>query len=362
MLNETPLVGLHKELGGKLVDFGGWNMPLHYGSQMEEHHAVRKSAGVFDVSHMTIVDVEGAQAKEFLQYLLANDVAKLAYVGKALYSGMLAEDGGVIDDLIVYLTEGGYRLVVNCATREKDLAWIAKHAGAFDVSVEEQPELAMVAVQGPEARERVNSLLRSDAVAGLNVFSGVAVDIEGQSGFVARTGYTGEDGYEIILPNAVVEQFTRSILAAGVVPCGLGARDTLRLEAGMNLYGHEMDEAVSPLVANMAWTIAWQPNDRNFIGRAALERQKAAGVEQKLVGLVIEGKGVLRASQELVADGSEQKGIITSGSFSPTLATSVALARVPHDFNGGVSALIRNKLVPVTIVKPCFVRNGEKVF
>jgi len=359
MLQETVLVDLHRELNGKLVDFGGWNMPLHYGSQIDEHHAVRESAGWFDVSHMTVVDVTGADAKSYLQHLLANDVNKLSFLGKALYSAMLNEQGGVIDDLIVYLTGEGYRLVVNCATREKDLAWMNDLAKAFDVELKERPELAMVAVQGPKARDAVHSVLANEELNELKVFSAKSAPYQSGEAFVARTGYTGEDGYEVILPEGCAEDFVKELIQLGVKPCGLGARDTLRLEAGMNLYGHEMDDTVSPLVANMAWTVAWAPEDRQFIGRTRIEAEKSAGVKQKLVGLVIDGKGVLRAGQEVSSEQVEGEGVITSGTFSPTMKTSIALARVPVAFEGAAHVSIRGKAVPVKIVAPCFVRKGK---
>lgn len=358
MAQQTVLIGKHLEAGAKVVDFHGWDMPLHYGSQIEEHHAVRTDAGMFDVSHMTIVDLNGARTREFLRYLVANDVAKLTTPGKALYTGMLNEAGGVIDDLIVYfMTETFFRLVVNSATRENDLAWINAQAKAFDVTVTERPEFAMIAVQGPNAKAKVATLLSDEqkaAVAGMKPFFGV------QSGnlFIATTGYTGEDGYEISLPNEVAADFWQQLLDAGVKPAGLGARDTLRLEAGMNLYGQDMDETVSPLAANMGWTIAWEPTDRNFIGRAALEAQRAAGT-YKLVGLVMEQKGVLRHGQKVIVAGGE--GEITSGTFSPTLGYSIAMARVPATVGDTAEVDIRGKLVPVKVVKPSFVRMGKKV-
>jgi len=362
MLKETPLVAVHRELGGRLVDFGGWNMPVNYGSQIEEHHAVRRDAGMFDVSHMTVVDIRGDMAQPFLRYLLANDVARLKQQGKALYTGMLNEQGGVIDDLIVYLTAYGYRLVVNCATREKDLAWITQQAQRFAVEVQEQPELAMIAVQGPEARTKVDQVLGNASLNdALSVFQGAFVESREQW-FVARTGYTGEDGYEIILPASEVEEFWRDLIAVGVRPCGLGARDTLRLEAGMNLYGHEMSDQVSPLEANMAWTVAWEPSSREFIGRAALEEQKQQGVANKLVGLVLEQKGVLREGQSVTCDGLEGEGLVTSGTFSPTLGYSIALARVPVAFSGQAQVQVRKRQLPVEIVRPCFVRNGIRVY
>ncbi len=358
MAQQTVLIGKHLEAGAKVVDFHGWDMPLHYGSQIEEHHTVRTDAGMFDVSHMTIVDLNGARTREFLRYLLANDVAKLTVPGKALYTGMLNEAGGVIDDLIVYfLSEDYFRLVVNSATREKDLAWINAQAKAFDVKVTERPEFAMIAVQGPNAKAKVATLLNDSqkaAVAGMKPFFGV------QAGelFIATTGYTGEDGYEIALPNELAADFWQKLLDAGVKPAGLGARDTLRLEAGMNLYGQDMDETVSPLAANMGWTIAWEPAERNFIGRAALEKQRAEGTF-KLVGLVMEQKGVLRHGQKVVVAGGE--GEITSGTFSPTLGYSIAMARVPATVGETAEVDIRGKLVPVKVVKPSFVRMGKKV-
>lgn len=360
MLKETVLVDTHKAMGGRLVDFGGWNMPVNYGSQIEEHNTVRTAAGMFDVSHMTIVDVEGDGARAFLRRLLANDVDRLKVPGKALYSGMLNEQGGVIDDLIVYLMAFGYRLVVNCATREKDLAWITGQADGFEVTIIERPELAMIAVQGPEARARVGGLLDDAALDGLGVFQGAFLQ-DREDWFVARTGYTGEDGYEIMLPDVEAVSFWRQLADVGVKPCGLGARDTLRLEAGMNLYGHEMDEDTSPLVANMAWTIAWEPADRDFIGRAALEAEKAAGVGYKLVGLVLEQKGVLREGQPVSCDGVEGEGVVTSGTFSPSLGHSIALARVPAGFGNDAVVQVRNRSLPVQVVKPCFVRNGSSV-
>ncbi|WP_303845398.1 glycine cleavage system aminomethyltransferase GcvT [Aeromonas sobria] len=364
MIQTTVLHPKHLEAGAKMVDFHGWEMPINYGSQLEEHHAVRSDAGMFDVSHMTIVDLTGERVKAFLQHLLANDVAKLTVSGKALYSGMLNPDGGVIDDLITYyLTDTFYRLVVNSATREKDLAWIRHHAIDFDIAVTERPELAMIAVQGPNAKLKAAAVLSAaqrTAVVGMKPFFGVqAGDL-----FIATTGYTGEDGYEIVVQQEKACDLWQALLDNGVAPCGLGARDTLRLEAGMNLYGQDMDESISPLAANMAWTIAWEPGDRNFIGRDVLEAQKAAGNQPKLVGLVMEDKGVLRAGMPVTftaANGEKREGVITSGSFSPTLGYSIALARVPRDIGEQAEVEIRKKLVTVKVSKPAFVRNGQKL-
>lgn len=359
MGHRTALYQNHIDAGAKMVDFGGWDMPIHYGSQIDEHHAVRTAMGMFDVSHMGVVDVSGADAKAYLQKLLANDVAKLGEPGKALYSAMLNEQGGILDDLIVYASASGYRVVVNCATREKDLAWMRRQAAGFDVSVAERPELAIIAIQGPQARDTVANLLgepRASLIRNLKVFQGLP---EGDW-FISRTGYTGEDGLEIMLPSEQVSALWQRLNAAGVRPCGLGARDTLRLEAGMNLYGSDMDDATSPLEAAMGWTIAWEPASRDFIGRQALEQQKTAGVQRKLVGLVMEARGVLRGHQKVVTDAGD--GEITSGTFSPTLGYSIAFARVPAASGSSVQVDIRGKLNDVKVVRPPFVRNGKKVF
>ncbi len=354
---KTPLYDKHLEAGAKLVDFGGWDMPVNYGSQKEEHHAVRRKAGIFDVSHMTIVDLAGERAKPFLKRLLANDVGRVTTPGKALYTCMLNDSGGVIDDLIVYFfSDTEYRMVVNAATREKDLNWIRAQAESFDVQVTERAELSMLAVQGPEARTLAAPVIgeewRDQALA-LKPFTAMyAGDL-----FVARTGYTGEDGWEIVVPAADAPAIWDRLLAAGVAPCGLGARDTLRLEAAMNLYGNDMDEAISPLEAGLGWTVAWEPADRDFIGRPALEAQRQ-GDTQRFVGLLLEDKGVLRAHQRIVVDGVGE-GEITSGGFSPTIERSIGLARVPAGDYDSAKVDIRGKLLDVRIVKTPFVRNGE---
>jgi len=355
MTQKTVLNETHRALGAKMVDFGGWDMPIHYGSQIEEHHAVRRGAGMFDVSHMTVVDLHGAHCRAFLRRLLANDIGKLRKPGKALYSCMLAEDGGVIDDLIVYyLAEDFFRLVVNAATREKDLEWITKQAAAFDVSVTERTDLSMIAVQGPEARVKVFGLLGADARAKAEAVGRFAA-IEGDGLFIARTGYTGEDGFEIIVPEADAVALWDRLRGAGVVPCGLGARDTLRLEAGMNLYGQDMDESVTPWEAGLGWTVSLDEG-RDFIGRGPLERQKAEGGHRVMVGLVMDEKGVLRHGQRVVTPKGE--GEILSGSFSPTLGRSIAFARIPPGVEAGVEVDIRGRMVPVRIVRPPFVRDG----
>lgn len=359
MNQRTALYDSHIAAGAKIVDFAGWDMPIHYGSQIEEHHQVRQDAGMFDVSHMVVVDLRGARVRDFLEYLLANDVAKLKSPGKALYSCMLQEDGGIIDDLITYfLADDFYRMVVNAATREKDLAWITAEASAFDVAVDEQADLAMIAVQGPAARAKVAQALGaeiSEDVLALPVFTGR------QFGdfFVARTGYTGEDGFEVMVPASQAADLWSGLMHEGVKPCGLGARDTLRLEAGMNLYGTDMDESATPLESGLAWTVAMK-DEREFIGRATLQKQKNNNELERFVGVVLEGRGVLRGHQKL-KDSDGREGETTSGSFSPTLQQAIAMARVPAGFKNACEVEIRNRWIPARIVKMPFVRNGKSL-
>ncbi len=355
MSQQTPLHSAHLALQARMVDFGGWEMPINYGSQLEEHHAVRQSAGMFDVSHMTVIDLRGARTGEFLGRLLANDVGKLNQQGKALYSCMLNERGGVIDDLISYFMEPKwFRLVVNAATRDKDLAWISDQAKPFLVDVIERPELAMVAVQGPEARERYAQLLDRDmgqAVLDLPRFSARRI---GDS-FVARTGYTGEDGFEIIVPDFQAVALWENLLDIDVQPAGLGARDTLRLEAGMHLYGQDMDESTTPFEVGLDWTVAL--DDRSFIGRDALLTQREAGAATTQFGLLLKGRGVPR--HEHVVNTNAGAGKVTSGTFSPTMEAGIALARLPRNASGEVELEVRQRKLPAILVKPPFVRDGK---
>jgi len=313
-LGKTALHAEHVAAGGKMVDFAGWHMPLNYGSQIEEHNQVRASAGQFDVSHMTVIDAQGAGAADFLRRVVANNIDKLETVGRALYGALLNESGGVVDDLIVYRRADGYRLVVNAGTR------------------------------------------KTAAAAKLKPFS----MLEDGDWMVARTGYTGEDGFELILPNTDAVAAFRALVAAGVPPIGLGARDTLRLEAGLNLYGHDMDESVNPLAANMGWTIAWAPEDRDFVGRSALAAIKAAGDYEQLLGVVLRDRGVLREGHEIMTNAGP--GVLTSGAFSPTLGYSIAFARVPLAAHGTATIEIRKKQFEIELVKAPFVRNGSQVY
>jgi glycine cleavage system T protein (aminomethyltransferase) len=357
MLRETPLHATHRAAGAKMVDFGGWDMPVSYGSQIEEHHAVRRDAGMFDVSHMLVLDLSGTGARGFLRYALANNVDKLTVAGKALYSCLLRPDGNVLDDLIVYfLREDFFRMVVNAATAEKDVAWLrslaASHAPASTLTP--RRDLALIAVQGPRARERLWQALPGsrEATQGLKPFMAAAFG----EYFIARTGYTGEDGFEVMLPVAHAAGLWQALAAAGVRPCGLGARDTLRLEAGMNLYGQDMTEAESPLESGLAWTVDLA-SARDFVGKAALA---AAVPRRQLVGLLlVEKGGVLRSHQRVHTAAGE--GEITSGTFSPTLGASIGLARIPVGVasDAEVRVEIRDKVLAARVVKPPFVRNGK---
>ena len=360
VLKQTPLHSIHVESGAKMVDFGGWDMPVSYGSQLEEHHAVRKDAGMFDVSHMLNVDVRGPGSRAFLRRLLANDVARLTTSGKALYSCMLNHDAGVIDDLIVYFFGAdNWRLVVNAGTADKDLAWMQKVAGeeGFDVDIAARRDLAMVAVQGPHARDKVWAARPAwkAATQDLAPFNGVYVD--GDT-LIARTGYTGEDGFEIVLPADQVQEFWHDLADQGVRPCGLGARDTLRLEAGMNLYGQEMDEQVGPMVSGLGWTVWLKDADRHFIGRDALQ---AAEADRELVGVKLLDRGVMRGHMKLRTPLGE--GELTSGSMSPTMGVSIGMARVPKGVRPGdqVQVEIRGKWLAAEVVKMPFVRHGKIV-
>ena len=358
-LKHTPLHAAHLNAGARMASFAGWHMPVAYGSQIDEHHAVRRAAGMFDVSHMTIVDAAGPGVKAYLQRLLANDVARLdrrrgSAVCTALYSCMLDESGGTLDDLIVYrFADDSYRLVVNAGTRDKDLAWLDDQAAGFEVGLTERKDLAMIAVQGPEARQAVAPLVPNGAdVGALSPFTAAGAG----AWLLARTGYTGEDGLEIMLPERQAGAFWDALRERGVVPCGLGARDTLRLEAGMNLYGQDMDESVTPLECGLRWTVDFG-GDRAFTGRGALEERLGAGISQVQTGLILEGRGVLRSGYPVASAAGE--GVVTSGTFSPTLGRAIALARVPAGTSNPCHVFIRGRKLPVRIVKPPFVRNGR---
>lgn len=353
----TPLYDMHLALGAKMVDFNGWDMPLHYGSQVEEHHHVRNECGVFDISHMSIFDIHGGQAQAFLQHLLSNDVALLDIAGRAQHSLLLNEQGGVIDDVMVFRSDSGYRLVSNAVTRERVQIWLEQHAQTFASSVTWRNDLCLFSIQGPLTRERLASILSSTRANLIKNLQHHEAAVDGDW-LISCSGYTGEDGIEIMLPAKQAIDFINELVGAGITPIGIGARDTLRLEAGFNLYGLETNEHVSPLTANMDDLICWQPQSREFIGRCALQSQLDSGITDKLVGLVLEERGVLRAGQPVRID-NQITGVITSGSFSPTLGKAIALARVPMHTGDRGEVEIRRKWFPVRIVKPCFVRAGK---
>lgn len=357
MAKQTPLYDQHIASGAHTIDFHGWLMPLHYGSQLNEHHAVRNAAGLFDISHMTIVDVSGCDAREFLRYLLANDIARMSRPGTAQYSLMLNDNGGVIDDLIIYfLAENHYRLILNAATRDKDIAWLKKHRHDFDISLDERPDLALLSLQGPQSADKLKLILSPPQrleVAALQPFQCHQVD----DWFIATTGYTGEAGYEISLPvNQAIDTW-QTLIDEGIQAIGLGARDSLRLEAGMNLYGQDMDEHTSPYDANLGWTVALEPADRRFIGREAVSLQKQQH-QQQLVGLVMTERGVMRNSMP-VSFNAVDDGLITSGTYSPTLGCSIALARAPRQTGNAATITLHGKEISVRVTRPAFVRHGR---
>ncbi|MFT6407265.1 MAG: aminomethyltransferase [Arenicella sp.] len=354
---KTPLYAQHQALNAKIVDFGGWALPVNYGSQIDEHHAVRNSCGMFDVSHMTVSDVTGSQTLTFLRTVLANDIGKISSAsGKALYSCMLNQDGGVIDDLIVYYIDDQHcRLVTNAGTNEKDMAWLKQHATAFDVEFDERPELALIAVQGPKALEICAQVLPPElalVVASLSRFQGGFAEQE----FVGRTGYTGEDGVELIVSAELANSLWSALIDAGVQACGLGARDTLRLEAGMALYGNDLDENHTPLESGLKWTLKLD-DQRDFIGKQALVDSKS---ENRLIGLILLDRGVLRGHQEVFI-GDQRVGEITSGTFSPSLEQSIGLARVSRLLSVGdqVEIAVRNKRLKAIVAKYPFIKNGQ---
>ncbi|MBL79051.1 MAG: glycine cleavage system protein T [Nitrosomonadaceae bacterium] len=361
-MKTTSLNQVHQDMNAKMVDFGGWNMPLHYGSQLDEHHSIRKNAGMFDVSHMLSIDIKGNNARNFLRQLVANNVDKLTQSGKAIYTCMLNPKGGVIDDLIIYfLSESWFRIVVNAGTSEKDISWIEAQRDKFDSELEiiSRRDLAMIAIQGPNARIKVWQAIPGSQAATENLKSFQSIMFEQY--FIARTGYTGEDGFEIMLPGNNAKNLWHALYKEGVAPAGLGARDTLRLEAGMNLYGQDMDETTSPLESGLAWTVDLK-SDRDFIGKKALIEAK---IKYQLFGLLLLERGVLRGHQKVVIhrDSKGSTGEITSGGFSPTLNSSIALARLPIPLSIGdeVQVLIRDKILQARVVKYPFVRNGKSL-
>ena len=355
----TPLYSQHQSLDAKIVDFGGWALPVNYGSQIEEHRAVRKNVGMFDVSHMTVSDINGEDTLAFLSFILANDISKVtATPGKALYSCMLNEDGGVIDDLIVYyMSDTHCRLVTNAGTNQKDMAWLNQQAANFEITFNERKELALIALQGPNAIATCEKILEpefANTVSGLKRFQGAFYG----DAFAGRTGYTGEDGIEFIIDAELANSLWEKFINAGVQPCGLGARDTLRLESGMSLYGNDLDEQHTPLESGLKWTVSIK-DDRDFIGKKSLVEKPA---NNKMIGLILLDRGVLRGHQTVLLN-DQEIGEITSGTFSPSLEQSIALARVSSntELNVGdtVQIAVRKKKLNAIVAQYPFIKNGN---
>lgn len=347
---KTALSHLHDEAGARIVEFAGWDMPLHYGSQLQEHHAVRERAGCFDVSHMAVVDVPES-SELLLCRLLVGDIRTLN-AGQAIYTLMLNDHGGIVDDLIAYRRLNGFRLVINAGTTQKDLAWIRDRETELGVAahITHRDDMCIVAVQGPHAVAKVSAILDFENLAELPSFSFAELG----SYFIARTGYTGEDGVEIICPAQVACELWTALVENGVAPCGLGARDSLRLEAGLNLYGHDMSEDTHPLECRVAWTIDWRDVRRRFIGRNAIEKIHVEGSARKLVGMRLTERGVPREGCIVRTDAGA--GVVTSGSFSPTLQCGIALARVPQASRGRARIEVRKRAIAAKTARLPFVR------
>lgn len=332
-LKRTPLYDQHRALGARLVEFGGWEMPVQYSSISDEHRAVRSKVGLFDVSHMGEFKVEGSGSLAFLQYLVPNDVSRLA-IGQALYTQLCLPSGNVIDDLLIYhLAENQYMLVVNAGNIEKDFAWVKSQAESFDVQLENQSDTtSLLALQGPLAQEILQPLTEVN-LADIRYYHFVQGMVDGVNCIISRTGYTGEDGFELYCPPTDVVKLWIDLLAAGqpagLIPAGLGARDTLRLESGFCLYEHELDEKTNPLEARLGWTVKLDKGD--FIGRAALQQAKEQGLQKKLVGVELLDRGVPRGGYAIY-DGDQQIGYLTSGAPGLTVNKNIAMGYVdvPH--------------------------------
>ena len=372
-LRRTPLYECHRELGARMVSFAGWEMPVQYTGVIEEHRAVRGAAGLFDVSHMGEVRVRGAGAESFLQRLTPNDVAQLA-PGRAHYSGLLTDRGTYVDDLLIYrLAADDFLVVVNASNAARDLAWIREHGpdpegaeGAAPADLEiadEGDRFALLALQGPRALAILEPLA-SPGVAGLRYYGFLRGEVAGVPAILSRTGYTGEDGFELYLEPEGAPEVWRRLLAAGapygLVPAGLGARDTLRLEAAMALYGHEIDERTTPLEAGLSWVVKLGKGD--FLGRAPLLEQSEQGVRRTLVGFSVEGRGIARQGHGVLS-GGEAVGEVTSGTWSPTLEKAIGMAYVPPALAAPGTPLeldVRGRKLPAAVVELPFYRRQKK--
>lgn len=352
-MNKTALNNAHIELGAKMVNFSHWEMPISYTSLIEEHHAVRNTAGIFDVSHMSVFDFKDGDQVAFFEKIFANDIKKICNDDKAIYGALLNEEGGILDDLIIYHANEKFRLVSNCSTREQNRQWYEKHAVEFGVEVVERSDMGILAIQGPDALSKILSI---DGInPQVNNLQSFGCMFDGDK-LYARTGYTGEDGLEIIVPSVDINQFWDQALRLGCTPIGLGARDTLRLEAGLNLYGNDMTIENHPYESNLGWTIDMTDENRQFIGKQALlsiDQSKS----QKIVGIILRDKGVLRSGYEVIHD--EGKGVVLSGSYSPTLQSSIGLARVDQGYKKDGKVMIRNKMLNIDFVSPRFIERGK---
>jgi aminomethyltransferase len=332
-LKQTPLNRVHRALGARMVDFGGWDMPVEYSGIVDEHLAVRTRAGVFDVSHMGQIEIAGADALAAVQHITSNDASRLS-VGQAHYSGLTTPQGTFVDDVLVYrFADVHFLLVVNASNIEKDFRWIAEQVKGFAdaVAVNSSSRYALVAVQGPKALGIVQTLTSAD-LASIKYYWFATGEVAGVRATISRTGYTGEDGFELFVPPSQAERVWNAVMEAGkpdaLIPCGLGARDTLRLEAGMRLYGNDIDETTSVLEADLNWIIGWKKTD--FLGAAELRRQKAQGVSRRLVGFEMIDRGIARHGHDLYLDG-RKAGHVTSGTQTPFLKKAIGMAYLPAD-------------------------------
>ncbi len=365
-LSRTPLFELAVEQKARLTAFSGWEMPVLYNSISTEHEAVRTSAGMFDISHMGKFALRGKQLRQQLQHLVPSDLTRLS-VGAAQYTVLLNPQGGIIDDIIFYYQgedetgEERGMMIVNAATLTKDKAWILANLEAAPVNFQDlSPEKVLIAVQGPQAVTHLQSLVEEDLTP-IKAFGHLEATILGKPAFMARTGYTGEDGFEVMVDPEVGVQLWRNLLSAGVTPCGLGARDTLRLEAAMALYGQDIDDTTTPLEAGLGWLVHLDTKDK-FIGRSVLEQQKATGVEKRLVGIEMQGRHIARHGYPIISEG-KKVGEVTSGTLAPTLGKAIALAYVPSQLakiGQQLEVEIRNKTHPAMIIKKPFYRSKNR--
>ena len=352
-MNKTPLHNAHIQLGAKMVNFSNWEMPISYSSLIKEHNAVRNAAGIFDVSHMSVFDFDGGNQIAFFKKIFANDIKKIYKDNKAIYGALLNEEGGILDDLIIYHANNKFRLVSNCSTREQNKQWLEKHAVEFGVKVMERSDMGILAIQGPNALKKILEIKEIDAQ--VNTLQSFGCMFEGDK-LYARTGYTGEDGLELIVPTQDINHLWDQALELGCTPIGLGARDTLRLEAGLNLYGNDMTINNHPYESNLGWTIDMSDKNREFIGKNALlsiDQSKS----QKIVGIILQDKGVLRSGYEITHE--QGKGVVLSGSYSPTLQSSIGLARVDQGYKENGKVMIRNKVLNIDFVSPRFLGQGK---